>query len=147
MRCDYQSERSILPCRDSRRLCLQDFTLNVAGVELIVTDQNHFRCIGNKDLTVRGPVILDAEPLAWSQMQIIGFDAKEFTIDGRVFEGYPMPEKGGRIEIFTPEGVMLPHTQDGPSVWLPLLVCLRQFGSMCRKLRLLQQKPTARVSK
>lgn len=94
----------------------QDFTLEAANVELIVEDGSHFRILGNRSLTVRGPFVLDADPLGWTQGEIIDLNEAEMTIDAQIFEGYAMPTKGERIEIFTPEGLMLPHGQDAVQV-------------------------------
>ena len=97
----------------------QDFTLVARGVELIVTTNiNHFRVLGNKNLTVLGPFMLDADPLGWTQGEIIAINPEEWTIDARVFDGYDIPIGGERIEIFTAEGVMLPHSQDAIQVVL-----------------------------
>ena len=60
------------------------------------------------------PLIIDSEPLGFTQGRIIDSNKEELTIDFQIMEGYRVPKEGGRIELFTPEGVMLPHTQDVP---------------------------------
>ena len=61
----------------------------------------------------------DNDPMAFTQGTIVGANPDELTIDVRIMDGYILPTKtDGRIEIFTPEGVMLPHGQD------PIQVCL-----------------------
>ena len=60
------------------------------------------------------PLIIDSEPLGFTQGRIIESNKEELTIDFQIMEGYRVPTEGGRIELFTPEGVMLPHTQDVP---------------------------------
>ena len=95
----------------------QDFTLVAREVELIVTaNLNHFRVLGNKNLTVLGPFVLDADPLGWTQGEIVAINPEDWTIDARIFDGYAIPTEGERIELFTTEGVMLPHSQDAVQV-------------------------------
>ena len=86
--------------------------MEAADVELIVEDGSNFRILENRNLTVRGPFVMDADPLGWTQGEIVDFNEEDMTIDAQLFEGYAMPTKGERIEIFTPDGVMLPHGQD-----------------------------------
>ena len=98
---------------------LQDFTLVARDVELIVTvNINHFRVLGNKNLTVLGPFMMDADPLGWTQGEIVAINPEEWTIDACIFDGYDIPTEGERIEMFTTEGVMLPHSQDAIQVVL-----------------------------
>ena len=59
------------------------------------------------------PLIIDSEPLGFTQGHIIASDKEDLTIDIQIMEGYtPVKDCGGRIEVFSPDGVMLPHNQD-----------------------------------
>lgn len=98
----------------------------------------HMRVLSNRNLTVRGPLVLDAEPFAFTQGELVAVDAGEQTLDVRIFDGYHLPLSTGRIEFFTPEGVMLPHGQDAVQVRLlsqsiPILAMLDlpDIGTMC----------------
>ena len=58
------------------------------------------------------PLIFDSDPINWAQGWITGADKEACTIDLRLMDGYDITEKPGRIKLFTPDGVALPHTQD-----------------------------------
>ena len=59
------------------------------------------------------PLIIDSEPLGFTQGRIIASNKDDLTIDIEIMEGYTAAkDTGGRIEIFSPDGVMLPHNQD-----------------------------------
>ena len=58
---------------------------------------------------------MDSSPLPWTQGIITGANNYSQTVDFTLMPGYPDPAGSGgtgRITLFTPEGVMLPHTQD-----------------------------------
>lgn len=97
--------------------CAQDFTLNAARVELVMEAENqHFRILGNRNLTVRGPLVLDAEPFGWTQGDLLEANQEEQTLTIRIWDGYQIPTEAERVEFFTPDGVMLPHGQDAVQV-------------------------------
>ena len=60
--------------------------------------------VGSQD----APLIMDADPLPWSQGVLTGYNNDSNTIDFRPMDGYQTVESGGsagRIELFTPDGV------------------------------------------
>ena len=66
------------------------------------------------------PVLCDVDPPSFGQGTILAADKEACTIDFQLMEGYTLNEKPGRIELFTPDGVMLPHLQDEPSEYTDL---------------------------
>ena len=58
------------------------------------------------------PLILDSDPVPYTQGRILSYDKDALTVDAELLEGYNPPVDNARIKLFTPEGVMLPHTQD-----------------------------------
>lgn len=71
-------------------------------------DQQVMMCAGARD----DPLILDSDPLPYTQGRILSYDKNALTVDAELLEGYKPPVDNGSIKLFTPEGVMLPHTQD-----------------------------------
>ncbi len=57
-------------------------------------------------------MILDSYPVAFTQGRILSYDTEALTIDAELLPGYNPPNGHGKIRVFTPEGVSLPHTQD-----------------------------------
>ena len=59
------------------------------------------------------PLVIDSEPLGFTQGHIVAANKEDLTIDIQIMEGYTAAKDcGGRIEMFSPDGVMLPHNQD-----------------------------------
>ena len=58
------------------------------------------------------PLVFDSDPITFAQGWIIASDQKAQTIDVRLMPGYEVLCKPGRIKVFTPDGVALPHMQD-----------------------------------
>ena len=58
------------------------------------------------------PLILDSDPVPYTQGRIVSYDKEALTVEAELLEGYKPPTDNGGIKLFTPEGVMLPHTQD-----------------------------------
>lgn len=62
-------------------LCMQDtigFTLTMANVEWVCEADGFMSLRSNTDLTVRGPLALDAEPFNYSQCEVTGSDAETY---------------------------------------------------------------------
>ena len=57
------------------------------------------------------PLILESDPLGFTQGTIVASDNTSQMIDMKVMDGYDAPQ-GGRIQMFDSQGVMLPHAQD-----------------------------------
>ena len=60
------------------------------------------------------PLLLDSDPLGFAQGWVLAANQEEATIDLQLMDGYALTVKPNRIELFTSEGVMLPHVQDVP---------------------------------
>ena len=73
-------------------------------------------CTGAPD----DPFLCDVDPPTFGQGTILAADKEACTIDFQLMEGYMLKDKPYRIEVFTPEAVMLPHLQDEPSEYTDL---------------------------
>ena len=65
----------------------RQFTLNMANVELIAEDKGSFSLRNNVDITISGPLVLDADPFKVSQCEITGGDAATY-LELRLMPGY-----------------------------------------------------------
>ena len=70
------------------------FTLNAANVEIIMESaDNWVRLLGNTNLTINGPLTLDASPFSFTQGTIVAFNAAAKTIDVQLMPNYPAPSR------------------------------------------------------
>ncbi|KAK9845119.1 hypothetical protein WJX74_010776 [Apatococcus lobatus] len=98
----------------------ENFTIRGPGSELIVdgigTCPTVARVLWNTNFVLEGapgdPLLLDSDPVPYTQGKILSYDEKALTVEAELLEGYKPPTDNGGIKLFTPEGVMLPHTQD-----------------------------------
>jgi hypothetical protein len=92
---------------------VKDFTLTAANVELILenTPPQDFMALNDCDrVTIRGPLIIDCDPLVFSQGTIRSFNSAAKTLDVRIHDGYRTALKPGRFMLFLADGTWLPQT-------------------------------------
>ncbi|CAL5221970.1 g4252 [Coccomyxa viridis] len=90
-----------------------NFTLSMANVELITPGiGGHFKLLNNTNLVIRGPMVLDADPVGAPQTIIHSSDRKK-SMEVLVMPGYPAPNKG-RVMVFNNQGDRLPAGQITP---------------------------------
>ncbi len=65
----------------------KNFTLTMANVEFISEDKGFLNLHWNEDITIRGPLVLDADPFRVSQCEITGTDEATY-LELRVMPGY-----------------------------------------------------------
>jgi len=65
----------------------QDFTLIMANVEWIREEDDFIGLRCCRDITIRGPLVLDADPLPFSQCAVTGSDGATY-LDLEVMPGY-----------------------------------------------------------
>ena len=58
------------------------------------------------------PFVIDSEPIGFTQGFITASSNESQTITLKLMDGYAPPVPSGRIELFAPNGTMLPHLQD-----------------------------------
>ena len=80
------------------------------------------------------PLIFESDPVGFAQGWVLGADKEACTIDLQLMDGYELADALGRIELFTPQGVMLPHPQDVPQEHTDLGA--RPAGTACCMPRL-----------
>ena len=130
--------------RISSAILLQNtsgFTLNAPNVEIIAENNaGFFTLFTNRNLTVRGPLTLDSNPINTSQGGIVSVDAANNSVNVQVMAGYAAPAANGRIMVFDPNGMQLPHwhgyarerhgarQQRLPSAAMELGVCVLSAG-------------------
>ena len=104
-------------CADKIRLeGSKDFTLILADVELISEkpEWGFLFLYNNSNITIRGPVALDAEPLQIAQCRITEIDAEACKLQVEVMAGYADPHSKGRVFVFSREGHRFPTWQTYP---------------------------------
>ena len=86
-----------------------DFTLNMAGVEIILPGGGKiFNLTHTRNISINGPVTFDSDSPTSSQGIIIDYDASTGLMKFKVMPGYQMnlPEKTG-FDAYSPQGVYL----------------------------------------
>lgn len=104
---------------------ISNFKLVMSNVELICQpNSEHISMFGPNNIEIAGPLILEMDPPADTQHHIVGTDFKSY-VDLTPMPGYNPPATGGRVMMFTPDGVSQRHYQDvvisvqnrGKNVW------------------------------
>ena len=82
---------------------LKNITINAEGVEMICTQTTRAINIEQcENFTLRG-LVIDYDPLPFTQARITAISADQKEISGAVISGYPEPKVGlGSVEVFDP---------------------------------------------
>ena len=92
----------------------KDFTLTLANVEIVAeVASGFFMLYENRNLTVRGPLALDAEPFRFSQCEVTGSDGETY-LELRPMPGYEAPTADGKFLVFDARGRLFPTGQVWP---------------------------------
>ena len=92
----------------------KDFTLTLANVEIVSeVAGGFFYLYENRNLTIRGPLALDAEPCRFSQCEVTGSDGETY-LELRPMPGYEPPSADGKFLVFDARGRMFPTGQVWP---------------------------------
>lgn len=92
---------------------VQDFTLTARNVEFIVENNPSGDFMSLNDcarLVIRGPLIIDCDPMVFSQARILAYDAGAKTLSVRIHDGYRSDLKPARFLLFAPDGAWLPQS-------------------------------------
>lgn len=68
----------------------------------------------SRDISIVGPLTIDADPLQFSQARVLRSDATAKTMDIEVMKGYPQPPKEERMMLFGADGVWLSPQKQWP---------------------------------
>lgn len=91
----------------------KDFTLTMANVELVTEIVGFFYLHDNHNVTVRGPLALDAEPFRFSQCEVTGSDGETY-LELCPMPGYEPPSAEGKFLVFDAQGRSFPTGQVWP---------------------------------
>ena len=111
-----------------------NFTLNLANVELITEDSSYISIINSTDITIRGPLALDADPCGVSQSVIVDSNNNidsNTTMTVQLMPDYPEPTTKGRVMLFDSKGKRLPGGQATPE-------SVKSLGNGCYALEFRQ---------
>lgn len=92
-----------------------DFTLVAKDVEFIMEAdpvKDFMSLYACERFAIEGPMIIDCDPIAFSQGEIAAFDVAARTLEVRILEGYKTTLRPGRFMIFDREGRWLPQTMN-----------------------------------
>lgn len=92
---------------------VEDFTLTAKGVEIIVENSptaDFMSLNGCERVTIRGPMIIDCDPMVFSQGRILAYDAAARSLTVRLHDGYRTDLKPARFMLFGADGGWLPQT-------------------------------------
>lgn len=92
-----------------------DFTLVARDVEFIMEAdpvRDFMSLFACERFAIEGPLVIDCDPIAFSQGEIVAFDAAAKALEVRILEGYKTTLRPGRIMIFDREGRWLPQTMN-----------------------------------
>ena len=92
----------------------KNFTLTLANVEIVSeVEGGFFLLYENRNLTIRGPLALDAEPFRFSQCEVTGSDSETY-LELRPMPGYEALTADGKFLVFDARGRMFPTGQAWP---------------------------------
>ena len=87
-----------------------NFTICAAHCTFIMENMTAGLFMMNKcsHMAILGPLVLDADPLRFSQAEVMRVDEKTGVVEIKVMPGYPMPPEKSRLMIFGPDGIGSP---------------------------------------
>jgi parallel beta-helix repeat protein len=94
---------------------VKNFTLNAANVEFIFNDpktvREPFLFTNCTNVTVKGPLVIESDPFAYTQATVIGSNSQTGEVTLKIMAGYDTPAEGGKAVFyaFTPEGRFIPQ--------------------------------------
>ena len=92
----------------------KDFTLTLANVEIVSEVAGDFFYLhDNRNLTISGPLALDAEPFRFSQCEVTGSDGETY-LELHPMPGYEPPSTGSKFLVFNARGRLFPTGQVWP---------------------------------
>lgn len=87
-------------------------TIYLDGVEIILEGhQNVFRFENSNDITIRGDLIVDRDPLPFVQFRVISYNTLSQNLEVQILPGYDYETTvaGSNLQFFNDDGSWIPH--------------------------------------